>query len=148
MKEPEAAVLFVGEYPALSASLARVLRSLGCECGYAKTCQEARAAMEKRKFRVVLSRAKLADGNGRELLAATEAASGWLFLSFPVEDGCWWIPVMANGRLCMEGLALHSREFSQALLNTVKAVLPAAAKLGPVAPLMELPRDMAYVGSY
>jgi hypothetical protein len=150
MKLPDAGVLFVGEYPALSASLARVLNSLGCECRYAETCEEALAAMDKRKYRVVLSKPKLADGNARELIPATEAASGWLFLSFPVEDGCWWIPVMENGQLCVEAVALHSREFSKSLLNILEAVLPARieAKRETSTSLMELPTRAAYAGSY
>ncbi len=143
-------MLFVGEYPSLSASLARVLNALGCECRYAKTCEQALAAMHKRNFRVVLSKPKLADGNARELISATEANSGWLFLSFPVEDGCWWIPVMENGQLCVEAVALHSREFSKSLLNILKAILPAPAeaKQEVSASLVELPRRAAYAGNY
>jgi hypothetical protein len=150
MKLPEAGVLFVGEYPALSASLARVLKSLGCECRYAETCEEALAAIENRNFRVVLSKGKLADGNGRQLIPAMEAASGWLFLSFPVEDGCWWIPVMENGQLCFEGVALHSREFSKALVDILRTILPAPVEATREAgtPLMEVPRRAAYAGSY
>jgi hypothetical protein len=149
MRVQQAGVLFVGEYPRLSASLARVLSSLGCECGYAEKCDQALAAMEKRKFRVVLSKAKLADGNARRLIPATEAAGGWLFLSFPVEDGCWWIPVMENGQLCVESVALHSREFSKSLVNILRTILPAPAeaKQEPVVPLMELSRR-AYAGGY
>ena len=41
------------------------------------------AAMEERKFRVVLSKIKLADGSRRRLIPATQMASGWLFLLFP-----------------------------------------------------------------
>lgn len=127
MSLPEAGVLFVGEYPALSASVARVLKSPGCECQYARSCEEAIAALEKRRFRMVLSKPKLADGSARALIPALEEASGWLFFSFPVEDGCWWIPVMAEGRLCIEAVALHSREFSKALLKILKAMAPASA---------------------
>jgi len=125
MDLPEAGVLFVGEYPALSASVAHVLKSLGCECRYAATCEQALATLQQRRFRLVLSKAKLLDGNARELVPGVEAARGWLFLSFPVEDGCWWIPVMEEGRLCMEAVALHSREFSKAVVKILKAA-PAA----------------------
>lgn len=116
----------MGEYPALSASVARALKSPGCECHYVASCEEALAALQQRKFRLVLSKAKLQDGNARELLPTVEAACGWLFLSFPVEDGCWWIPVMQEGQMCMEAVALHSREFSKALVKILKSA-PAAA---------------------
>ncbi len=147
---PEAGVLFVGEYPALSASLARVLKSLGCECRYANSRQEASAAIERRNFRIVLSKAKLADGNPRALIPAMRAASGWLFLSFPVEDGCWWIPVMENGELCLEAVALRSRDFSKSLLRIVNGILPPPeAEKETSALRMEAPRRAAYAtGSY
>jgi len=127
MDLPETGVLFVGEYPALSASVARALKSLGCECHYAASCEQALAALQRRKYRLVLSKAKLADGSARQLLPPVESGSGWLFLSFPVEDGCWWIPVMEEGRMCMEAVALHSREFSKALVKILRAAPEAAA---------------------
>ncbi|MGH9561805.1 MAG: hypothetical protein ACRD3S_10150 [Terracidiphilus sp.] len=151
MKLPEAGVLFVGEYQALSASVARVLNSAGCEVRCAASCQEALALLQERRYRVVLSKSKLADGNPRQLIPATQAADGWLFLSFPVEDGCWWIPLMEEGQLCMEAVALHSREFSQVLLKIVKAIQPAPreAVQESSTSLADMPARAAYAaGSY
>ncbi|MGH9717806.1 MAG: hypothetical protein ACRD4R_13920 [Candidatus Acidiferrales bacterium] len=128
MDFPETGVLFVGEYPALSTSVTRALKSLGCECRYAATCEQALAVLKERKFRLVLSKTKLADGNARELVPTVEAASGWMFLSFPVEDGCWWIPVMQEGQMCMEAVAMHSREFSKALVKVLKSAVVAAPR--------------------
>lgn len=128
MDLPKTGVLFVGEYPALSSSVAHALKSLGCECHYAASCEEALAMLQQGSFRLVLSKAKLPDGNARELISPVEAASGWLFLSFPVEDGCWWIPLMEEGRLCMEAVALHSREFSKALVNILKSAPETASR--------------------
>ncbi len=79
--------------------------------------------MEERKFRVVLSKIKLGDGSGRRLIPATQMASGWLFLSFPVEHGSWWIPVVEEGKLSIQAVAMHSREFSEVLLKIVKAMM-------------------------
>jgi hypothetical protein len=53
-------------------------------------------------------------------------ASAWLFLSFPVEEGCWWIPVIEAGRLSVKVAALHSREFRSALVKIVKATVAGA----------------------
>lgn len=144
-------MLLVGEYPAFSASVARVLRTAGCEFRYAASCQEALAALEKSKYRVVLSKPKLADGNARKMIPAMQTAGGWLFLSFPVEDGCWWIPVMEEGQLCMDAVALHSREFSKSLLKIVKTILPPAREAAPenATNLIEMPRRAAYAaGSF
>ncbi|MGA9884576.1 MAG: hypothetical protein WBQ34_12730 [Candidatus Acidiferrales bacterium] len=146
MKLQEAGVLFVGEYPALSASMARMLKSTGCEIRYAASCEEALAAMQQRRFRVVLSKTKLADGSARELIPSTQTAQGWLFLSFPVEEGCWWIPVMQEGQLCVEAVALRSREFSKALLQIVKSTAagPQEAARESGGSLAGLQRQAAY----
>lgn len=144
-------VLFAGEYPAVSASIARVLKSMGCEIRYAASCEEALAAMEHRKFRVVLSKTNLADGSARKLIPPVQTAEGWLFLSFPVEEGCWWIPVMQEGQLCVEAVALRSREFSKTLLQILKPMAAAQheAPRESGASLADLQRQAAYAaGGY
>ena len=126
MNPGEVGVLLVDDSPVPSASVARALSWLRCEWRYAASCEEALAAMEERKFRVVLSKFKLADGSGRKLIPAVQMASAWLFLSFPVEDGCWWISVVEAGRLSVKAAALHSREFRSALVKIVKATAAGA----------------------
>ena len=126
MDPGEVGVLLVDDFPVPSASVARALTSLQCEWTYAASCEEALAAMEERKFGVVLSKFKLADGSGRKLIPAVQMASAWLFLSFPVENGCWWIPVIEAGRLSVKAAALHSREFRIALVEIVKAKVAGA----------------------
>jgi hypothetical protein len=126
MNPGEVGVLFVDDSPVPSASVARVLCSLRCGWSYAGSCEEALAAMEERTFQVVLSKFKLADGSRRRLIPAVQIASAWLFLSFPVEDGCWWLPVIEAGRLSVKAAALHSGEFRSALVKIVKAKVAGA----------------------
>lgn len=152
MDMPERGVLFVGERPALSAPVARRLKSAGWTCRYACSCEQALEALQDRRFRLVLSSAKLPDGNARRLLPLVEEASGWLFLSFPVEDGCWWIPVMEAGRTCLEAEALRSREFSKVLakiLKSAQATGPVEEARGTNGNLTEVARRAAYAtGTY
>ena len=119
-------MLLVDDTPVPSAAVKRALSSLQCDWRYAASCEEALAAMEERTFRVVLSKFKLADGSGRRLIPAVQMASSWLFLSFPVEEGCWWIPVIEAGRLSVKAAALHSREFRSALVKIMKATVAGA----------------------
>ena len=119
-------MLLVDDSPVPSASVARALSSLQCEWRHARSCEEALAVMEERTFRVVLSKFRLADGSGRRLIPAVQMTSAWLFLSFPVEEGCWWIPVIEAGRVSVKVAALHSREFRSALVKIVKATVAGA----------------------
>jgi hypothetical protein len=115
-------VLLVGDCLMLGASPAQALSSLRCEWWYAASCEKALAAMEERTFRVVLSKFKLADGSGRRLIPAVQMASAWLFLSFPVEEGCWWIPVIEAGQLPVKVSAVHSRQFRRVLVKILNAL--------------------------
>ena len=119
-------MLLVDDSPAPSEAMERALRSLQCVWRCAASCEEALAAMEGRTFQVVLSKFRLADGSGRKLIPAVQMASAWMFLSFPVEEGCWWIPVIEAGRLSVKAAALHSREFRSALVKIVRAPVAGA----------------------
>lgn len=123
--KPAVGVLLVDDSRVPSPSVARALSSLQCEWRYAASCEQALTAMEERKLWVVLTKSKLSDGSGRRLIPAVQGASGWLFLSFSVEDGCWWISVVEAGRLSVKGVASHSREFSGALVKVLKAMVGA-----------------------
>lgn len=123
MNQPAAGVLFVGVCPFLSESLTQTLHARQCEYRYVASCEEALVALNEGKFRVVLSKIKLVDGSGRRLIPATQRASGWLLLSFPVENGSWWIPVVEGGKLPVRAMAMHSREFSKVLLRIVTAIM-------------------------
>lgn len=124
--------------------MARALDSFRCEWRHAGSCDEALAAMEQRTFQVVLSKLKLADGSGRRLIPAVQLASAWLFVSFPVEDGCWWIPVIEAGRLSVVASAVHSREFRSVLMKILKAM---AADM-PQEPSEEAAKDLENLPLY
>ncbi len=95
---------------------------MGCECSYAALRREALALLGRPRFSIVLSKANLPDGNARGLASAVRSVSGSLFLSFPVEDGCWWIPVVRDGEPCRE-VALRPRQFAEELLRAAKTAL-------------------------
>lgn len=123
MRNPaKVGVLLVDDYLMPGAAAAQWLSSLRCEWRYAASYKEALAAMEEQHFRVVLSKSNLADGSGRRLIPAVLRASGWLFLSFLVEHGCWWIPVIEEGRLPNKASAIHFRQFRSAIVEILKAM--------------------------
>lgn len=126
MSTPTAEVLFVGERPPLHSPVLKRLKDLGCECSHAASCREALALLDRLHFSIVLSKAGLPDGSARGLASAVRSAAGSLFLFFPVEDSCWWIPVVRDGEPCREEAALRPCQFAEELLRAAKAALSQA----------------------
>ena len=137
-------VLLVDDYLMPGASAAQALSSLRCEWRYAASYKEALTAMEERHFRIVLSKSKLADGSGRRLIPAVRRASGWLFLSFLVEHGCWWIPVIEAGRPAVKVSAVHSRQFRSVIVEILAATEAGKPQESPT----EAPSDLENLGLY
>jgi hypothetical protein len=56
-----------------------------------------------------------------------------VFSAFPVERGCWWLPMMYIGRECLGVPAMRTAEFLALLDDTVKSIrsygLPASIGL-------------------
>lgn len=116
-----ARVLLVGERRPLFSPLFKRLEERGYDTEYAGSCREAIELMlhpcKAKTATVVLAKVLLPDGAGRRLIPSVTVARGSLFLSFPVEDGCWWIPAVRKGQLVRKATAFHSREFAKVLLE-------------------------------
>ena len=109
-------LLFVGELPPLFSPVLERLRDAGCEVRHAADYSDALFAIKRQP--IVLSKTMLPWGSARNLIPEISAGCGSLFVYFPVEDGCWWIPMMLQGQPCETKAALHSRDFAKLLLET------------------------------
>lgn len=116
-------VLFVGERPPLHSPVLNRLKDLGCECSHVALRREALTLLGRPRFAIVLSKASLPDGNARGLAHAVGSVSGSLFLSVPVENSCWWIPVVRDGKPCRGAAALRPGQFAEELLRAVETAL-------------------------
>lgn len=45
-----------------------------------------------------------------------------VFYAYPVENGCWWLPLMNDGQECLGAPALRPREFVGVLDQTLKEI--------------------------
>jgi hypothetical protein len=112
-----AQLILVGDALSLHSTVLERFRDVGWEIRYAADPREARIILRERASSIVLCRAILPDGNARNLIPAVLSASGSLFLYFPVEVGCWWIPLVFEGILCAREIAVPSSVFARLLLE-------------------------------
>lgn len=56
-----------------------------------------------------------------------------MFHMLPVEESCWWLPVLRYGENCLGTPAFRPREFTYVLAEIVKGINADVASSGPSA---------------
>ena len=102
-------VLVIGETNHGSSYLRRQLESRGCVCWFAQSNSEGISLLAHHAFHFILSTAPLHLND--PLLDEIRSSDCAVFCSYPVEDSCWWLPVVYRGRKCLGTPALRPSEF-------------------------------------
>jgi len=121
-------VLVVGESPRLFSSFRRLER-LGCECHFAESHREVSALLSHTKLDIVLS--LYTQERLSQMMALLKGLRVSMFYMLPVEEGCWWLPVLRNGENCLGTPAIHTTEFTYVLIEIIKGITTDAAPSGP-----------------
>jgi hypothetical protein len=117
-------VLLVGESPHLFL-LSRPLEKVGCQWHFAKSHQELGKILSHTKLDIVLS---LNTHQSLSQMTAMLAGSRvTMFQMLPVEDGCWWLPVLRYGEHCLGTPAFRPSEFTCVLTEIIKGIITDAA---------------------
>jgi hypothetical protein len=124
-------VLLIGESRHSFSFCLSPLAEVGCECHFAESLQEIIYILGRAKVDIVLSlntQQSLA-----ELTALLAGSCSSLFHRLPVEEGCWWLPVLRNGESCLGAAAFRSNEFTRVLAQIVRGMTADAAARRPPA---------------
>src|SRR5579862_7973469 len=123
-------VLLVGDSPKVFAACRRRLETNGCHCEFAECEREVWKVLEQRQFDIVLSVHRGRSARAESLGALLAGSGTTLFYALPVEEGCWWVPILRVGEECFGAPALRPAEFANALdevLEQIKAGLASRA---------------------
>ncbi len=123
-------VLLVGESAKGSSSLQDRLAKRGCECHAAKSCSQAILLSAGHAFDLILCTGQMEGIN--ELVESLIGSPTTLFRCHPVEDSCWWLPVVRHGEKCLGAPALRPNEFASALNEIVEEIKSAKHEGGKV----------------
>jgi hypothetical protein len=110
-------VLLVGDSPHMFSFLRPRLEKLGCECYFAKTCEEISELLPDIELHIGLS--LNTSQNLADMMLLLESNCLSMFHLIPVENGCWWLPVLRNGEDCLGRSAVNSEEFTDILAEMV-----------------------------
>ncbi len=94
----EVEVPLVGEGAKGSSFLLQRLEERRCQGYFATSFQEACLLLGQQSFDLLLSTIRLQNGAICLLIALLGASRGSFFYSHPVEDSCWWLPVVKHGQ--------------------------------------------------
>jgi len=121
-------VLVVGDSPHLFSSFRRLER-LGCECHFAESHREVSALLSHTKLDIVLS--LYTHQRLSQMIALLAGRRVSMFYMLPVEEGCWWLPVLRNGENCLGTPAIRTTEFTYVLIEIIKGIATDAASSRP-----------------
>ena len=126
---PKVNVLLIGQSPHLLSFCRSPLEKAGCQCYFAQSHQEMRKVFRHTSVHIVVS--LNAQQNLSELMAQLAGSSVTVFHRLPVEEGCWWLPVLRNGKHCLGTPAFRPSEFTCVFAEVVKSIITGAATFEP-----------------
>jgi len=114
-------VLLAGDSPQVFSLSRRRLERKGCQCHFARSQRELEQLLNRTEFDIVLMHRIKGRGAG-SLAALLLGSRTTLFYVLPVEVGCWWVPVLRIGAVCVGASALRPSEFSDVLDELVEEI--------------------------
>ncbi len=108
-------VLLVGQNFLNAYTLTDRLRRWGFRCHFVSNLREASDLLSSRPVDLVLSNNHLPDGTGFGLVGVLAGLPVTAFLCLPVENSCFWLPAIDDGKECLGLPALRPSEFASAL---------------------------------
>ena len=114
-------VLLVGKSPHLFSFIQPPLERVGCQCYFAVSHQDIGDLLKYTKLDIVLS--LNSHQSLFELIVLLTGLRVSMFHMLPVEEGCWWLPVLRNGAKCLGTPAIGPSEFRCVLAEIVKSII-------------------------
>lgn len=135
--ELQTEILLVGETAESSLQLTHWLEKRGCKCHFASSCKEACRLISGIKFDFVLSHFELPDRTAYPLLERLIGSATTLFYSTRIENGCLWLPALANGGKWPGAKVLRPNEFAVVLGRALEDARSHSSEARPGIPPIE-----------
>jgi hypothetical protein len=113
MRTGEMKVLLLGKDAKGLSSLVQFLETRGCHCLVAESAERCSALLDKYEFQLILTRDRMHQANW--MAPFLKRVNCRVFCYYPVENGCWWVPLAGNGDHFIRAPALCLSEFVSTL---------------------------------
>jgi hypothetical protein len=113
-------VLLVGKSGSWGTLLLRYLERFRSELSLAAPRTVTSEYVRKGGFDLVILDSTVTPEHRRQLASELVGAEVSIFYTFPVENGCWWVPSLRRGRDCHGAPAFRSNEFPFELMRILQ----------------------------
>jgi hypothetical protein len=104
-------VLLVGRNGSWGTSVLRSLEKLRSELSFAPPQTVTPEYVRKGAYNLILLDSTVPPEQRRQLASELIGSEASIFYTFPVENGCWWLPTLRRGQDCHGTPAFRRKEF-------------------------------------
>ena len=113
-------ILMVGRNTSWGAPLQVTLRELGCDFAFAASLRATPEFVRKKSVAVLLVDSTVPPAHRRKLAAALAGSRVSIFQLFPVENDCWWLPVLRQGEDCFGSPGFRTKDLRGQLARVLE----------------------------
>ncbi len=108
---PSPSVLLVGRNGSWGISVLRSLEKLGTGTRFVPPQRITTEYVRSGAYKLVLLDSTVSPDQRRQLASELVGSGVSIFYTFPVENGCWWLPALRRGKDCHGEPAFRRNEF-------------------------------------
>ena len=108
-------VLLVGRSGSWGAPMLKSLERLRAELSFAAPHIVTPEYVREKGYGIILLDSTVPAEQRRLLASELTGSSASIFYTFPVENGCWWLPALQRGEECHGAPAFRRKEFASEL---------------------------------
>jgi hypothetical protein len=108
---PCPSVLLVGRNGSWGTAVLRSLEKYGSELTFAAPDAVMSELLKRSGHALILLDSTVSPEQRKELVADLTGSAISIFYTFPVENGCWWLPALRQGKDCHGSPAFRRNEF-------------------------------------
>lgn len=118
-------VLLVGRSGSWGAVVLKSLAKFRSELSFAPPHSVTPDYVRARNYGLILLDSTVAPEQRRHLVSELAGSETSIFYTFPVENGCWWLPALRRGEDCLGAPAFRRNEFPFELERILRGRAPA-----------------------
>jgi hypothetical protein len=108
-------VLLIGRSVSWGVVAVKYLAKFDSKLSFAAPENVSSRLISNSKFRLILLDASVTAEQRRGIMSELAGTGADVYYSFPVENGCWWLPAMRDGQNCHGAPAFRRDEFAKEL---------------------------------
>jgi hypothetical protein len=107
---PHPRTLLVGRDTSWGIPLLRSLIKFGSEFSFVPPLRVTAELVRKGAYTLILIDSTVPMGQRKQLVCGLVGSDASLFYAYPVENGCWWVPVLLSGEDCYGSPAFRTEQ--------------------------------------